>query len=76
MPEFRNIRPSDAIKAFERAGGVVRSGKGSHVNIKMPHGQIITFSGSRRPVKIGLLKAMIRKSGMTEEDFSQYLEGD
>jgi predicted RNA binding protein YcfA (HicA-like mRNA interferase family) len=67
MPELRNVRPRDLAAALERAGGSRRPGKGSHINIKMPNGQIITFSGSRQPIKIGLLKAMIRKAGLTEE---------
>lgn len=75
MPELRNIRPREAIAALERAGGVARSGKGSHVNIKMPNGQIITFSATREPIKIGLLKAMIRKADLTENEFVQLLEG-
>lgn len=76
MPELRNVRPRDAIAAMERAGGVVRrGGKGDHVNIKMPNGQIITFSGKREPIKIGLLKAMLRKAELSETDFLDLLEG-
>lgn len=76
MPELRGIRPRDAIAALERAGGTARSGKGDHVNIKMPNGQIVTFSGRRDPIKIGLLKAMIRKAGLTEDQFTRLLEGE
>jgi predicted RNA binding protein YcfA (HicA-like mRNA interferase family) len=76
MPEFRSVRARDAIRALERAGGVVRQGKGSHVNIKMPNGQIITLSGTREPVKVGLLKAMVRKAGLSEEEFARLLKGD
>jgi predicted RNA binding protein YcfA (HicA-like mRNA interferase family) len=76
MGELRDIRPRDAIAALERAGGQVRaSGKGDHVNIKMPNGRIVTFSGRREPIKIGLLKAMLRKAGLTEEEFVRLLEG-
>jgi predicted RNA binding protein YcfA (HicA-like mRNA interferase family) len=75
MPELRNIRPRQVIAAFEHAGGIRKSGKGDHVNIKMPNGQIITFSGVREPIKIGLLKAMLRKAGITEDEFVQLLEG-
>lgn len=75
MPELRNVRPSEAIAAFERAGGLTRHGKGDHINVKMPNGQIVTFSGRREPVKIGLLKAMIRKAGLTEAEFERLLEG-
>ena len=77
LPELRNIRPRDAIAELERAGGVVRrSGKGDHVNIKMPNGQIITFSGRREPIKLGLLKAMLRKAGLSEDEFVALLEGE
>jgi predicted RNA binding protein YcfA (HicA-like mRNA interferase family) len=73
MPELRNVRPRQAIAALERAGGVRKSG---HVNIKVPNGQIVTFSGVREPIKIGLLKAMLRKAGLTETEFIQLLEGE
>jgi predicted RNA binding protein YcfA (HicA-like mRNA interferase family) len=76
MPELRDVRPRDAIAALERAGGVVRgSGKGDHVNVKMPNGQIVTFSGRREPIKIGLLNAMLRKAGLSEAEFLRLLEG-
>ena len=40
----------------------------------MPNGQIITFSGVRAPVKIGLLKAMLKKAGLTEQEFARLLK--
>ena len=76
MAGLRNVRPGQAIAALERAGGVVRTGKGDHINIKMPNGQIITFSGKREPIKIGLLKAMLRKAGLSEAEFTRLLEGE
>jgi predicted RNA binding protein YcfA (HicA-like mRNA interferase family) len=76
VPELRGIRPREAIAALERAGGIVRTGKGDHVNIKMPNGQIITLSGRREPIKIGLLKAMLKKAGLTEDEFLRLLERD
>lgn len=76
MAELRNVRPRDAVRALERAGGVTRRGKGSHVNVKMPNGQIVTLSGTRQPIKIGLLKAMLRKAGLAEEEFQRLLEGE
>lgn len=73
MPEFRDVRARDAIAALERAGGIARRGKGSHVNIKMPNGRLLTFSGSREPVKIGILKAMIKAAGISDEEFASLL---
>ena len=74
MPELRDIRPAEAIAALERAGGaVLRRGKGDHVNIKMPNGQIVTFSGRREPIKVGLLKAMLRKAEIAPDEFVRLL---
>lgn len=76
MGELRDIRPRDAIRALERAGGVVRAGKGDHVNIKMPNGMIVTLSSAREPIKIGLLKALLRKAGITEAEFLLLMAGE
>jgi len=48
-------------------------GKGDHINIKMPNGMIITIPGKNKELKIGLLKAVIRRAGLTEEEFSNNL---
>jgi len=71
--KLRTVRAREAIKAFERAGGVRRKkGRGSHVNLKMPNGQIVTIP-HRRTVKIGLLRAAIAKAGLTEHQFLDLL---
>lgn len=75
MPELRNIRPRDAIRAFERAGGQTRQGRGDHINIKMPNGQIVTLVDTREPVKVGILVGTIRKAGLTVEEFIRLLKG-
>lgn len=68
----RGLRPQDVIRAFEQAGGRTRAGRGSHVNIKMPNGQLITipFHGE---VKVGLLGAALRKAGLSAADFLRLL---
>jgi len=40
---IEKLSGKEAIKAFLKAGGTVRQGKGDHVNIKMPNGQLITI---------------------------------
>ena len=75
MSLMRGVSGKDAVKAFVRAGGVVRQGKGDHVNVKMPNGQIITIPVSV-DLKIGLLKSAIRKAGLDDEDFLKLLKGD
>ena len=73
MRELRGIRAADAIKAFERAGGQRRSGKGDHVNLKMPNGRIITLRAAGE-VKVGRLKDAIREAGLTSDQFADLLE--
>jgi predicted RNA binding protein YcfA (HicA-like mRNA interferase family) len=70
--ELRGIRGENAIRAFVKAGGVRRGGKGDHVNIKMPNGRILTVPGNRE-LKIGLLKDAIKKAGLTDEQFLEFL---
>ena len=72
MPWLRGIKGKDAIKAFLKAGGINRTGKGDHINIKMQNGQIITIPISKE-LKIGLLKAAIKKAGLTDEEFIKLL---
>jgi predicted RNA binding protein YcfA (HicA-like mRNA interferase family) len=60
LGRLRGIKGKEAIKAFVKAGGIERKGKGDHVNIKIPNGQIITIPSSKE-LKIGLLKAAIKK---------------
>ena len=72
-PELRGVKATDAIKAFERVGGTPRTGKGDHVNIKMPNGRIITLRGKGK-VKVGRLKDAIREAGLTTDEFLKLLD--
>jgi len=69
---LRGIKGSDAVKVFVKIGGIKRKGKGDHINIKMPNGQLITIPVSKE-LKIGLLKNAIKKAGLTEERFLELL---
>ena len=73
MSRLRGIKGKEAIKAFVKAGGIERGGKGDHVNVKMPNGQIVTIPSSKE-LKIGLLKAALKKAGLTEEEFRRLLK--
>jgi predicted RNA binding protein YcfA (HicA-like mRNA interferase family) len=70
--QLRGVGGEEAVKAFVKAGGVRRAGKGDHVNIKMTNGQLVTIP-LHRELKIGLLKAAIRKAALTEEEFLDLL---
>ncbi|MGB7787794.1 type II toxin-antitoxin system HicA family toxin [Methanoregula sp.] len=72
MTSLHNSKGKDAVRAFANSGGKIRPGKGDHVNIKMPGGQLITIPVSGE-VKIDLLKAAIKKAGLTDEEFEKLL---
>lgn len=70
---LRSVSGKEAIKAFIKAGGILRRGKGDHMNVKMPNGQLINIPISG-DLKIGLLKSAIRKAGLDDEEFIMLLE--
>jgi predicted RNA binding protein YcfA (HicA-like mRNA interferase family) len=72
---YQEVCGNDAVKGFWKAGGVALKGKGDHVNIKMPTGQLITIPVSG-DLKIGLLKSAIRKAGLDDDEFLKLLKGD
>ena len=74
MPDAlpRGLKPQDVIDALERAGGKTRTGKGSHRNVKMPNGQLITIP-YHSEIKAGLLRVALRRAGITVEQFLELL---
>lgn len=73
MAKLKGIKGKDAIKAFEKAGGILRKkGKGDHRNMKMPNGMIVTIPDEGE-LKIGLLKTAIKRAGLTDKEFLDLL---
>ena len=72
---LHNLKPEKVIKAFQKAGWVNRGFKGSHAKLtKEGNPNILSIPVHKgKPVKIGLLKDQIRKSGLTEKDFLELL---
>ena len=75
MVSLYSLKPEKVIKAFERAGWVNRGFRGSHVKLtKEGNLNILSIPVHKgKPVKIGLLKDQIRKSGLTEDEFLKLL---
>ncbi len=72
MPRLpRNVRQPEAIRAFVRAGGEERKGKGGHRVVKMPNGHIVSLPTGI--MKAGLLSSEIKKSDLTVERFAELL---
>jgi predicted RNA binding protein YcfA (HicA-like mRNA interferase family) len=75
MATLHNLKPEKVIKAFERAGWINKGQRGSHVKlIKRENPNLLSIPVHKgKPMKIGLLKDQIRKSGLTEEEFIKLL---
>jgi predicted RNA binding protein YcfA (HicA-like mRNA interferase family) len=75
MVSLYNLKPENVIKAFERAGWVNRGFRGSHVKLTKPgNPNILSIPVHKgKPIKIGLLKDQIKKSGITEAEFLKLL---
>jgi predicted RNA binding protein YcfA (HicA-like mRNA interferase family) len=75
MGSLYNLKSEKVIKAFERAGWVNRGFRGSHVKLtKEGNPNILSIPVHKgKPIKIGLLKDQIKKSGLTEDEFLKLL---
>jgi predicted RNA binding protein YcfA (HicA-like mRNA interferase family) len=75
MASLYNLKPEKVIRAFERAGWINRGQRGSHVKLtKEGNPNILSIPVHKgKPVKIGLLKDQIKKSGLAEEEFLKML---
>ena len=75
MVSLYNLKPEKVIKAFERAGWTNRGFRGSQVKLTKPgNPNILSIPVHKgKPVKIGLLKGQIGKSGLAEDEFLKLL---
>jgi len=75
MPGLYNLEPKRVIRAFENAGWKNRGSRGSHVKLtKEGNPNILSIPVHKgKPIKIGLLKDQIRKAGLTEKEFLNFL---
>ena len=76
MARLANISGKDAVKAFEKAGWRVIGQVGSHVVMTKPDVRANLSVPQHKELSVGTLRALIRHSGMTVENFSTYSEPD
>ena len=62
----------DAVKAFGKMGYAVDHQTGSHIILRHPTLRRLTVPNHRELAK-GTLRALIRESGLTKEEFSRLL---
>ena len=72
MPPLRNVSQDDAVKAFCRLGGVEKrgGGKGSHKKVELNGVTLIIPGGT---IKIGVLKGILRRAGVSQSQFQEAL---
>ncbi|GFN23632.1 type II toxin-antitoxin system HicA family toxin [Thermanaeromonas sp. C210] len=63
----------EAVRAFEKAGWRVARQKGSHVSMVQRGTPVILTIPLHRELDRGLLRALIRKAGLTVEEFTALL---
>lgn len=70
---IQRISGREAIRAFRRAGWRMARQRGSHVVLTKP-GSLYTLSVPLHPILgPGLLRGLIRKAGLTVEEFTALL---
>ena len=69
MARLANISGKEAVKAFEKAGWHVIGQVGSHVVMTKPDVRVNLPIPQHKELSIGTLRALIRHSGMTVEEF-------
>ena len=73
MPKLPRISGREAVRALQRAGWEVARQRGSHVILTKP-GSIYTLSVPlHRELGPGLLRSLLRKAGLTIEEFRELL---
>ncbi len=72
MTRLAGISGRKAVRAFKRAGFVAAPPEGSHVTLKKP-GYPVLVIPLHREVSPFLLRAQIKRAGLTEEEFRELL---
>ncbi len=74
MPKLPRIKPAKVIRALERAGFFVDHITGSHhILYKNEKSWPISVPKHGKDIKVGTLRSIIRQSGLTVEEFINYL---
>jgi len=74
MPRLPRLSGREAAAVFERAGFGVRRQRGSHIILTRP-GHLATLSvPDHEELKVGTLRSLIRKAGLTVDEFVALLQ--
>jgi predicted RNA binding protein YcfA (HicA-like mRNA interferase family) len=73
MSRLSNLSGKDAVKAFQKAGWKKLGQVGSHVVMIKPGVRVNLSIPQHRELSAGTLRALIRNSGLTVEEFLELL---
>lgn len=73
MPRLPVLSGFETVKAFVRAGWKVHHQRGSHVYLTKAGSPVHLSIPQHRELKPGLLRGLIRDSGLTVEEFADLL---
>ena len=65
---------NDAVRAFERAGWAKARQRGSHTTLVKSGTVVVLTIPLHRELGLGLLRSLIRKAGITVEEFAELLK--
>lgn len=73
MGKLANISGKEAVKAFEKVGWQKIGQVGSHLVLSKPATRVNLSIPQHRELSIGTLRALIRNSGLTVDEFLNLL---
>lgn len=73
MGQLGNISGKEAVKAFERAGWIVRGQVGSHVMMSKAEIRANLSIPQHKELSVGTLRKLIRVAGLSVDEFLQLL---
>jgi predicted RNA binding protein YcfA (HicA-like mRNA interferase family) len=75
MPPLPNLKPSEVVRILERLGYVKTCQKGSHIIFVHANGGQVqpVVPMHNRDLKKGMLRSIIRQTGLTVDEFIKYL---
>lgn len=73
MSRLSNLSGKDAVKAFQKAGWQKLGQVGSHVVMIKPGSRVNLSIPQHKELSVGTLRALIRNSGLTVEEFLELL---
>jgi predicted RNA binding protein YcfA (HicA-like mRNA interferase family) len=73
---LKQVKPKDLLRAFLKAGVIVKRKKGSHVFLEkavVDDKKHTTIALHNQPIPRGTLRAILKQTGLTEENLRKLL---